>query len=101
MNPSLPKTLQFAPARLPPLKWDTVMKQTLSAEGCSLMTKLVCYKPEARVSALQALSHEFFDSLRQEEKPLTRQLFNFQEEELLWCPQAEIHRLMPKWTNNA
>jgi len=96
MNPNYPRTFAFSP-RVQPHPWTTVMRGTLSREGCDLMGKLVAYNPQSRVAACQSLLHDFFDVLREEEKPNTRQLFNFSEEELNWYPKAQRSRLFPKW----
>lgn len=96
MNPNYPRTFVFSP-RVQPYGWDVVTKKTLSREGCELMGKLVCYDPQARAPAHQSLLHGFFDVLREDEKPNTRQLFNFSEEELNWFPKAQRSRLFPSW----
>merc|ERR1712183_201169 len=56
---------------------------------------LLLYDPAARLPPLKAMMHRFFDQLRQEDKPLHKQLFNFLPEEFRWCLPADVQKLMP------
>ena len=60
----------------------------VSSEASDIVQKLLCYNPQERTTALEALCHPFFDDLRSSEfsglpggKPLPPKFFEFTEEE--------------------
>lgn len=70
-----------------PHPWSKILRPGAPAEVVDLVTKLLDYNPEGRLTPLQACAHTFFDELR---NPATRlpnnknlpPLFDFTEHEL-------------------
>lgn len=64
-----------------------------------MISRLLDYDPQARLSSIEALVHPFFDELRNPETRLLNgrelpPLFNFTEQELSLRPDL-IHKLVP------
>ncbi|MES1907129.1 MAG: Glycogen synthase kinase-3 beta [Cercozoa sp. M6MM] len=92
---------QFKFPVVEPHPWEKVFRHKATHEAIDLISKLLVYHPVRRYTALQALSHEFFDELRAEGaklpngKPLP-QLFDFTADELLQMRKHGVEeRLVP------
>merc|ERR1711948_253482 len=95
MNPNYPQ-YEFTP-RIAAHSWDRVFKGNLSKEGVEMMSHLLSYEPAARLPPLHCLAHNYFDSLRSENKPGLHMLFNFKEDELWWATSTMKEKLVPRW----
>lgn len=79
MNPG------YKESRLPNLQgqpWSKVFKRNLPADALDLLSKMFIYKPNERITALDALLHPYFDDLRSQSLTLPNgilppPLFNF------------------------
>ncbi|KAF6023510.1 sgg [Bugula neritina] len=96
MNPS------YTEFRFPQIKshpWNKVFRSRTPSEALDLMSRLLDYTPQIRVSPLQACAHSFFDELRDSNSHLPNgkklpQLFNFTAEELKVQPSL-VDALIP------
>ncbi|KAI6219198.1 Glycogen synthase kinase-3 beta [Aphelenchoides fujianensis] len=84
MNPNY-REFRFPSIRAHP--WSKILRPGAPAEVVSLVSKLLDYNPEGRLTPLQACAHSFFDELRNPATKLTNNrdlppLFNFTEAEL-------------------
>lgn len=81
--------------------WNKVFRSKTPADAIDLVSKLLQYTPTTRLKPLEALTHPFFDELRQPGvtlptgKPLPNVLFNFSEPELKDTSQALVAKLIP------
>ncbi|KAH8080950.1 glycogen synthase kinase 3 [Filobasidium floriforme] len=96
MNPNY---MEHKFPQIKPHPFTKVFRPRTPADAISLITNLLQYTPTARNTAMEALTHEFFDELRVEGarlpngKPMP-ELFNFTKEELSARPDL-IHQLVP------
>jgi serine/threonine protein kinase len=68
-----------------------------------LIKKLLTYSPIKRLTAYEALSHQYFDPLRENgsgDRGLDLVLFSFTDEERIACGNGLIERLIPSWFEN-
>jgi len=84
MNPNYN---DFKFPQIKPHPWHKVFRPRTSAEAVDLVSKLLQYDPTARIPALQACAHPFFDKLRDPNVRLPNgrsvpPLFNFTQKEL-------------------
>ncbi|KAI3648955.1 hypothetical protein MP228_006809 [Amoeboaphelidium protococcarum] len=81
--------------------WQKVFKNRAAPDCLELIAKLLEYTPTSRFTAIEAMTHHFFDELRLQEttlpngKPLPL-LFNFTPMELSIRPDL-IPKLVPQW----
>ncbi|XP_076895834.1 shaggy-related protein kinase eta-like [Bidens hawaiensis] len=89
--------------RFPQIKgfpWHKVFQKRMPPEAIDLASRLLQYSPNLRCSALEALTHPFFDELRQPNvhlpngRPLPP-LFDFKQE-LSGASAEFVHRLLPE-----
>jgi kinase len=81
--------------------WESVFSKRIPAEAIDLLSKMLVYSPGQRASAFEAMSHSFFDELRQ---PSCRMpdgsrlpdLFNWLPGELDHLSQQQSAQLQPK-----
>lgn len=97
MNPHY-REFRFPSIRAHP--WSRVLRPGAPTEVVDLVSRLLDYNPEGRLTPLQACSHNFFDELRQ---PGTRlpsgrelpPLFNFSPQELAIEPNLNRNLIPP------
>lgn len=94
MNPHY-KEFRFPSIRAHP--WSRILRPASPPEVVDLVSKLLDYNPEGRLTPLQACAHNFFDELRQPGTKLPNgrdlpALFDFSPEELRIEPQ--LNRLL-------
>lgn len=92
--------------RFPTIKaypWLKVFKNRIvNEEFLDLVSKLLVYEPNVRLTPLKSLLHPFFDELRDQKAklpngdPLPLELFEFTEEEYKYDPST-VEALIPKW----
>merc|ERR1712187_452253 len=81
MNPNYPKDYNFRPA-LAKIRWEDVLRNRTSDDGCDLVDHLVRFDPNARLPPKYCMLHRYFDALRASElNGITTPLFNFVEDE--------------------
>ena len=78
---------EFKFPQLEPTPWTKLFRNRATPAAIDLITKVLQYTPSKRISALEALAHEFFDELRQADSVLPNnqplpELFNFTQEGL-------------------
>uniref|UniRef100_A0A1I8GU98 Protein kinase domain-containing protein n=1 Tax=Macrostomum lignano TaxID=282301 RepID=A0A1I8GU98_9PLAT len=61
MNPDY---TEFKFPQIPGVPWQKVFRPRTPSEAINLITRLLIYRPQQRVSPLEACSHQFFDELR-------------------------------------
>uniref|UniRef100_A0A1I8IDN9 Protein kinase domain-containing protein n=1 Tax=Macrostomum lignano TaxID=282301 RepID=A0A1I8IDN9_9PLAT len=89
MNPDY---TEFKFPQIPGVPWQKVFRPRTPSEAINLITRLLIYRPQQRVSPLEACSHQFFDELRAESTRLSSGqplplLFNFSQAELSIKPE--------------
>lgn len=98
MNPN------YTEFKFPQIKahpWVKVFSKRMPADAIDLVSKLLQYSPQKRFTALQAMTHPFFDELREpgirlpSGKPLPA-LFNWQPSELDGEPADIVKKLQPR-----
>ncbi|KAH8294961.1 hypothetical protein KR018_004735 [Drosophila ironensis] len=100
-----PHYKQFKLPQLKPHPWPKVFRIRTPAEAIDLVSKMLIYSPNQRVSPLMGCAHPFFDDLRQDplqQLPNGRSLpplFNFTEYERTIEPEA-MAMLHPRSGNN-
>ncbi|XP_068156215.1 putative glycogen synthase kinase-3 homolog [Drosophila tropicalis] len=100
MNPSYK---QFKLPQLKPHPWPKVFRIRTPAEAIDLVSKLLVYSPNLRVSPMMGCAHPFFDELRQDPHQLLPNgrslppLFNFSDHERSIEPSV-MPLLLPKAT---
>jgi serine/threonine protein kinase len=90
--------------------WDLIFPKDTSKEALNLIRKMLKYNPTARITALDALMHPFFDDLRlkhikfplkqvedEQIQPPMPDLFNFTPEEKERIEPELLQKLIPKW----
>jgi len=74
--------------------WQILRKHKAPLEAADLLSQLLVYKPERRLSALDCLGHSFFDSLREQYVPDDDRgkasLFDFDADEIEACREANL-----------
>nr|CAD2165406.1 unnamed protein product [Meloidogyne enterolobii]CAD2172416.1 unnamed protein product [Meloidogyne enterolobii]CAD2179794.1 unnamed protein product [Meloidogyne enterolobii] len=98
MNPNYTE-FRFPMIRAHP--WSRVFRARTPADAIDLVSKLLKYTPDARLSPFEALAHEFFDELRLPNCKLPSSnpmppLFDFSDAELAIDPQLQ-DKLFPKY----
>jgi len=110
MNPNKTKELKFPKIQAKP--WKKVFSSKTDPLVIDLLSQILIYSPEKRLTSKEVLSHPYFDELRSptckvEGKPLP-DLFNFTQgtlikkkmykfiEELLIQPELN-EKLIPEW----
>ncbi|CAD8180034.1 unnamed protein product [Paramecium octaurelia] len=83
--------------------WANVFVNEIDPLAVDLVSKILTYCPKTRLSAIQALSHSYFDDFRDEnmfkiyEKNIKiPNLFDFTKEELQ-SNQQLVNKLIPRW----
>jgi len=71
-------------------------------DAIDLISKILVYEPELRITPLNAMAHPYFDELRDEDLiwpngNLLPDIFNFTEFELTNSTQEHIQILIPTW----
>uniref|UniRef100_A0A915EC69 Uncharacterized protein n=1 Tax=Ditylenchus dipsaci TaxID=166011 RepID=A0A915EC69_9BILA len=97
MNPNY---TEFRFPNIRPHPWSRVFRARTPQDAIDLVAQLLRYTPTARLSPLQAMTHEFFDELRSPNCKLPSSnpmpaLFDFSEQELAIEPMLNS-KLMPK-----
>ncbi|KAL7070203.1 hypothetical protein ACQ4LE_010402 [Meloidogyne hapla] len=100
MNPNYTE-FRFPMIRAHP--WSRVFRARTPADAIDLVSKLLKYTPDARLSPFEALAHEFFDELRLPNCKLPSSnpmppLFDFSDAELAIDPQLH-DKLYPKYAS--
>ncbi|KAI3627385.1 gsk3 [Malassezia furfur] len=97
MNPNY---MEHKFPQIRPHPFSKIFRPRTPADAIDLITNLLQYTPHARLTAVEALCHPFFDELREEDVILSNgrpmpDLFNFTREELSIRPDL-IKHLVPK-----
>nr|GLL29399.1 shaggy-related protein kinase alpha-like [Ipomoea trifida] len=98
MNPN------YTEFKFPQIKahpWHKIFHKRMPPEAVDLVSRLLQYSPNLRCSALDALTHPFFDELRDPSIRLPNgrfvpPLFNFKPHELKGVPTETIVKLVPE-----
>ena len=69
MNPNNDGQIRFTTQR-GPKPWRDVLGSRGTPEAIDLLSKLLVYEPNKRLTALEICAHPFFDELREENKRL-------------------------------
>lgn len=96
MNPNY---MEHKFPQIRPHPFSKIFRPRTPLDAIDLITNLLQYSPQARLTAIEALCHPFFDELREEDVVLSNgrqmpELFNFTREELSVRPDL-ISRLVP------
>ena len=102
MNPDF---IEFKFPQVLPISWSYFFKDSLTVEALDLISKLLVYTPGHRLMPLEALTHPYFDELRNPTlytNPYNRipNLFDFFEEEIQLTSAEIIEQLVPYWYKN-
>ena len=87
-----------------PIKIEKVF-QGKGKELCGLLNRIFLYEPHRRISALEILSHSFFDELRMKDcgtgKFIVPQIFDFTESEIQLHSnnRALLKKIIPEWAD--
>ncbi|PWN87525.1 putative glycogen synthase kinase 3 alpha [Acaromyces ingoldii] len=97
MNPNY---MEHKFPQIRPHPFSKVFRPRTPPEAIDLISRLLEYTPSARLTAVEAICHPFFDELRQPDLRMpngreTPQLFNWTKEELSIRPDL-IERLVPE-----
>jgi len=82
--------------------WTTVIRRPPQKEALELLTKLLRYSPDDRITAMEALCHPYFDELRERTtklpsgKDLPASLFEFLPIEINEMTEAQLAKLVRK-----
>ncbi|KAF8311268.1 Pkinase-domain-containing protein [Clavulina sp. PMI_390] len=98
MNPNY---MEHKFPQIKPHPFSKVFRPRTPVEAIDLVSRLLEYTPQARLSAVEAMCHPFFDDLRVESTKMPNGkdlplLFNFTREELSIRPDLN-QRLVPDW----
>ncbi len=101
MNPNY-QEFKFPQIRAHP--WSKVFRPRTPPEAIHLISKLLEYNPSARLTALEACAHAFFDELREPANKLPNGrdlplLFNFTQHELSIQPNLNSRLIPSHYTN--
>ena len=99
MNPN------YTEFKFPQIKahpWNKVFSSRTPADAIDLLSKILVYDPQIRLTPMEALCHPFFDELRDESTKLPNgsalpELFNFTQEEKSSTTPEVIAKLTPEW----
>lgn len=99
MNPNYS---EFKFPQIKPHPWTKVFRSRTPTDAIDLVVKLLVYNPERRLKPLEALTHPFFDDLREKTTKLPNgnnlpDLFNFQKEEESSTTPHIMEQLKPAW----
>jgi len=89
-----------------PLPWSRVFRTHTPPEAIDLISDMLRYNPATRIPLVEAMTHPFFDELREPTtflpngKPLPP-LFNFSEEERDFISLTLLQQLIPKHVRDA
>ncbi|KAF3438328.1 hypothetical protein FNV43_RR21090 [Rhamnella rubrinervis] len=98
MNPN------YTEFKFPQIKthlWNKIFNKRMPPEAVDLVSRLLQYSPNLRCSALDAMTHPFFDELREPNTRLPNgrllpPLFNFKAHELKGASTELLVKLIPK-----
>ncbi|WFD39230.1 uncharacterized protein MJAP1_002201 [Malassezia japonica] len=98
MNPNY---MEHKFPQIRPHPFSKIFRPRTPADAIDLITNLLQYTPHARLTAVEALCHPFFDELREEDVILSNgrpmpDLFNFTQEELSVRPDLIKHLVPPR-----
>ncbi|PKI82981.1 hypothetical protein MVES1_003122 [Malassezia vespertilionis] len=98
MNPNY---MEHKFPQIRPHPFSKIFRPRTPADAIDLITNLLQYTPQARLTAIEALCHPFFDELRDEDVILSNgrpmpELFNFTKEELSVRPDLIKHLVPPR-----
>lgn len=99
MNPNYPE-YEFTP-KVNAHTWDKVLRGWAQSEACDLIAGMLSYDPASRLPPLHVLLHPFFGDLRTGDRPESKRLFNFRDDELWWLTAKERTQLIPRWALQA
>jgi glycogen synthase kinase 3 beta len=91
---------EFAFPQIRPLPWNRVFRAHVPPVAIDLVSQMLRYTPDMRISMLDAMGHPFFDELRDLDthlpngKPLPP-LFDFNEVEKAYIPIPVMNKLIP------
>lgn len=98
-----PNHTSFSFPQIAPHPWSKVFRGKAPLSAIDLVSRLLQYKPTERLDPFEALTHEFFDELRERNahlpnsKPLPPTLFNFTPKEIKMAQQLGIvDKLIPE-----
>lgn len=99
MNPN------YSEFKFPSIKahpWQKVFRQKTPPEAIDLISRLLVYNPERRLTPIEALQQNFFDELRDPNTKLPNgqplpPLFDFTTEEIKNSNPQDIEQLIPSW----
>lgn len=99
MNPN------YTEFKFPQIKahpWQKVFSSRTPADAIDFLSKILVYDPSLRYAPLEALTHPFFDELRDEKTKLPNgnplpALFNFTKEEISTTDDETMQKLVPEW----
>ncbi|WFD29624.1 hypothetical protein MSPP1_000634 [Malassezia sp. CBS 17886] len=98
MNPNY---MEHKFPQIRPHPFSKIFRPRTPADAIDLITNILQYTPQARLTAVEALCHPFFDELREEDVILSNgrpmpDLFNFTREELSIRPDLIKHLVPPR-----
>ncbi|EIM21598.1 Pkinase-domain-containing protein [Wallemia mellicola] len=101
MNPNY---MEHKFPQIKPHPFTKVFRPRTPQDSIDLITNLLQYTPEQRLTAIDAMCHPFFDELRQKDAKLPNgaqfpQLFNFTKEELSLKPELN-NKLVPDFAKS-
>jgi len=101
-----PLSNEFKFPQIKPYPWAKIYKnRVINDDFIDLLSNLLIYDPNARLTPLKALLHPFFEELREQTttlpngKPIPKEIFEFTTEELNSDPDT-VATLIPKWLEN-
>jgi len=100
-----PQYFNFEFPHVPAKGFGCVFRRPVPTDATDLLKAFIQYDPEARVKALEACAHPFFDELRLEctrcpdGHALPEDLFNLTQRDVRGCAQELIERIIPPWHN--
>eukprot|EP00347_Sterkiella_histriomuscorum_P014901 403359081 len=91
--------------KIKPQDIKKLFPSTVPEEGLSLMIQLLQYDPRERLSAINALSHPFFNELRDYQTRLPNgeklpDIFDLTIEEIQSTDKRHLHIIIPDWRRN-
>ena len=97
-----PHYKEFKFPLLKPQKWDKIFPSRVDPLAIDLVAKALVYSPSKRIGAYEALSHPYFDELRDQDLRLPNgncipDLFDFNQDEVKAIGKTLIQSLIPTW----
>ena len=91
--------------KLPQIKaqpWVKIFPEKTCPKAIDLISRMLVYNPSARITALEALQHSFFNELRESNTKISDDvplpdLFNFTDEEKERIEPQALIKLIPSW----